>query len=52
MCQNLSYSLFFFFFFSPCFGFFFLLSFISSLPQVAWEKGFDVVCTNEIRNMG
>ena len=27
-----------------CFGFLlFLLGFISSLPQLAWEKGFDVV---------
>jgi hypothetical protein len=29
---------------SPCFGFLvFLLGFISSLAQLAWEKGFDVV---------
>lgn len=43
MCLNLSYSFFFFFVLSPCFGLFSLFGFISSLPQLAWEKGFDVV---------
>ena len=53
MCQNLSLLFSFFLslsFFSfsfllqfPCFGFLLLLGFISSLPQLAWEKGFDVV---------
>jgi hypothetical protein len=36
--------LFVYFFLSPRLGFLmFLLGFISSLPQLVWEKGFDVV---------
>jgi hypothetical protein len=45
MCRNLSLLVScLLFFLSLCFGFLmFLLDFISSLPQLAWEKGFDVV---------
>jgi hypothetical protein len=44
MCRNLSLPVSCLLFLSPRFGILsFQLGFISSLPQLVWEKGFDVV---------
>jgi hypothetical protein len=52
MCQNLSFLVRCLLSYSPCFGFFmFLLGCISSLPQLAWGKGFDVVLVSAVQEI-